>query len=216
MQQTILDLFTYPSRTIDRLLAEKNYVQANRIFFLTMVVVSLSLVLSLYLQQYKIAPISPWLITLVAIGPIGGLLFTRFLFRQLVKLGLLMVANQTYPSDPTERRERSQELYLLYPYHVVSLIIPAVVLPFVVAPTSGDSLHLLAKLVLMIGYLLLSWGTLVFQIAVMVMIVKRVYNVTAAQAFWGPMLAYFLFAVAAGFISVALALIITLAVRFLS
>lgn len=215
MWQTILDLFTYPGKALDRLLAEKNYVKSNRIFFLTMVIISLSSVLTLYLLQYKTTNPLPWLITLVAIGPIGGLLFTRFLFRHLVQLGLFMAASGALPQERQERKQKASELYLLYPYHVVSLIVPAVVLPFVAAPTGNDTGHLLARLVLMIGYLLLSWATVAFQIAIMVMVVKRVYGVTTGQAFWGPMLAYFLFALVLLFVAAVFFLLLYLSHRLL-
>ncbi|WP_018132328.1 hypothetical protein [Effusibacillus pohliae] len=207
MWQTILDLFTYPGKTIDRLLAEKNYMRSNQIFFLTMVVVSLSAVLSLYLLQTGVSAVRPWLIVLVAIGPIGGLLFSRFLFRMLVQLALRMVNRHNLPSDPAERRERARYLYLLYPYHVLPLVVPAILLPLAVAPTAHDSPHLLAKLVLMIGVLLLGCGTFVLQLIVMVHIVKRVYHVSAALAFWGPLFAYLLFAVLAGILGITVGLL---------
>ncbi|GAX88531.1 hypothetical protein [Effusibacillus lacus] len=214
MLQTILDLFTYPGRTIDRLLAEKNYVKSNKIFFLTMVVVSLSAVVTLYLMQRGTAVTHPWLLAVAAIAPIGGLLFTRFLFRQLVPLGLLMVNNRNFPRDPVERTARSRELYLLYPYHVMPLVVPALLLPFAAAPTGQDSFHLLAKLVLMIGYVLLSWSAFAFQIVVMVLIIKRIYGVSTGQAFWGPLLAYLLFGVLLSIVAITIGLLIAFVFRF--
>lgn len=216
MWKTILDLFTYPGKTIDRILAEKNYMRANGIFFLTMVAISLSAVLSLYLTARETVPVNPWLVTFLAIGPIGGLLFSRFLFRTLVTLGMRIVANREYPRDPGGHSERSRELYLLYPYHTAGLMAPAILLPLVLAPTGHDSLHMLAKLVMIIGFVLVCLGVFAFQITVMVLIVKRVYRVTTAQAFWGPLLAYSLFAALLAIAGLAITLLFSFALQLLS
>lgn len=206
MWRTILDLFTYPGRTLDRFLAEKSLERSTQTFFFSMLVISLSMVLSAYLAQKGLARLKPYSIAMAAITPIAGLLILRLLFQMLIKTGVRLVANKYYPVDRQQRKERSRELYLLFPYHVIPAVLPAVVFPFVFAPAASDSMHLLAKLLLMIGYILLLCGTVVFQIALMTMIVKRVYQVPTALAFWGPMLAYLLLGIVIAIISLVLSI----------
>lgn len=208
MWHTILDLFTYPGKTLDRILSERNYVKSTQTFFFTMMVVSLSSALSVYLAQKETADIQPLLVAFAAIGTIAGLLVARLLFRLLVKIGLLLIANRHVPRDAEERRERSRMLYMMYPYHVLPTVLPAVLLPLVTVPTGSDSTHLFLKLILMIGFVLLSMGILVFQIVIMTKIVKRVYHVTTGQAFWGPMLAYFLLFLFVSIVTAALTLLL--------
>lgn len=106
---------------------------------------------------------------------------------------------------------------MMYPYHVLPTVIPAVLLPLVTVRTGSDSIHIFLKLILMIGFVLLSMGTVVFQIVIMTQIVKRVCHVTTGQAFWGPMLAYFLLflfvTIVSAALTMALLLLVTLAVR---
>lgn len=192
MWHTILDLFTYPGKTLDRILTERNYVKSTQTFFFTMMIVSLSSALSVYLAQRETESVQPLLVAFAAISTIAGLLLARLFFRVLVRLGLLLVANRHVPRDPAERKERSRLLYMLYPYHVLPAVIPALLFPLVAVPTGTDAAHIFLKLILMIGFVLLSMGILVFQIVIMTKIVKRVYRVSNGQAFWGPMLAYFL------------------------
>ncbi len=209
MWHTILDLFTYPGKAVDRILAERNYVRSTQTFFFTMMIVSLSSALSVYLVLRETGSMQPLLVAFAAISTIAGLLLARLFFRMLVRLGLLLVANRHVPRDPTELRERSRLLYMLYPYHVLPAVIPALLFPLVAVPTGTDATHIFLKLILMIGFVLLSMGILVFQIVIMTKIVKRVYRVSTGQAFWGPMLAYFLLLLFVSILAAAIMLILS-------
>lgn len=137
---------------------------------------------------------------------------SRYFFAWLVQLGLRMVAGDEYPADREERRENGLLLRLIQPYTAWVFVLPNLMIGLAVlllmdmgsmmeqmqmAEMEGSGEMPAAFMGAFVGVMVLSVigqivqiGTLVYQVILRVMAIKKIYHVSTAKAFWGPALAY--------------------------
>lgn len=140
---------------------------------------------------------------------------SRFFFAWMVQLGVRISASSQYPRDPEERREKSELLRLIQPYtlwiYVLSGMIALLFLPFMMDSSQLIESVMMAEMTGMeeeppaeffnwfFGVMLLSMvtnliqlGLFIYMLVVRTIAIKKIYNISGSQAFWGPFLIYFL------------------------
>lgn len=168
---------------------------------------------------------------------VSALIFTplyfvlsRFFFAWIVQLGVRISASQQYPRDPEERREKAKLLRLIQPYtlwiYVLAVVIWSLFLPFVMDFSMLFESALMAEAaeevpsefyswffgVMLLGMVasLIQLVLLVYMLVVRVIAIKKIYNISGSQAFWGPFLVYFLLNIGLFILSIVFMLINTI------
>ncbi|MGZ4135667.1 MAG: hypothetical protein ACXVPC_10915 [Tumebacillaceae bacterium] len=144
----------------------------------------------------------------VAVVSIGVYPLMRLLFAWFVRMGLRISAGNSYPRDPQERQEKGKLLQLIHPYTLAIQVWPGLILSLIMLffvkdlpqnmvemsdPEFATKFITLMLVCVIMG--IISLGLYVYLIVVRVMAIKRIYNVSGSQAFWGPFLIYALFSV---------------------
>lgn len=137
-------------------------------------------------------------------------ILSRFFFKWLVVLGIRMVASREYPTDPAERREKGRLVELIQPYtmwiYVVASLVSVLFLPLVFDMSSfvemiemtemggdpgTDSVMMFIGLFIWSAIVqLIALGLFIYMIIVRVFALKKIYNISAAKAFFGPFITY--------------------------
>lgn len=139
---------------------------------------------------------------------------SRYFFVWFVIGGLRIVAGDRYPQDPAERKEKARLLQVIQPYTLgvsqLPLLLLTLPLPFLIdlSPISdflmiGDFqteglaglAESLMPMMLLVSlwfalYMLIGLGLLAYMTVIRVKAILRIYDVSTAQAFWGPFLIY--------------------------
>lgn len=144
------------------------------------------------------------------IATLLSFILSRFFFKWLVVLGIRMVASREYPTDPAERREKGRLVELIQPYtmwiYVLASLVSVLFLPLVFDMSSFIELIEMSEMggdpgtesiTMFIGFFiwsaivqLISLGLFIYMIIVRVFALKKIYNISAAKAFFGPFITY--------------------------
>ncbi len=148
------------------------------------------------------------------VGIVLTYVLARFFFEWLVVLGLRMVAANEYPTDPAERLEKRRLLALIQPYtawiYVLASVLTLPLIPLFFDLSSfidlveqsemgllsddeigADFAMIIIKLIIWSAATqLLSLALFVYMIIVRVLAIKKIYNISAVKAFFGPFITY--------------------------
>lgn len=144
------------------------------------------------------------------LSTVVSLILSRFFFKWLVVLGIRMVASREYPTDPEERREKGRLVEMIQPYtmwiYVLASVVSLLFLPLFFDMSSFIEMIEMSEMggepttdmiTMFIGFFiwsgvvqLISLGLFIYMIVVRVFALKKIYNISAAKAFFGPFITY--------------------------